>query len=72
MDQERGGSFQPPAQDDIADDPMNFQDDLQMKRRKKKPKKMRLCGEDIMTAEERAESEFTAYKTRADVNKLFK
>lgn len=33
---------------------------------------MRLCGEDIMTAEERAESEVAAYKTRADINKVFK
>ena len=57
---------------DIANDPMNFQDDMIIKRRKRKPKKMRLCGEDIMTAEERAESEVAAYKSRGDINKVFK
>jgi MFS family permease len=52
---------------------MNFAEDLKIKRRKKiKVYKMRLCGEDLMTAEERAESEVAAYKSRSDINKVFK
>jgi fucose permease len=46
---------------------------MKLKRKRSKPKKkMRLCGEDVMTAEERAESEVAAYKSRADINKVFK
>ena len=33
---------------------------------------MRLCGEDVLTAEERAESEAAAYKSRTDISKIFK